>query len=118
MILWALLGVLLAVGALPGAIAGTVIGWTRGRPITGLTGGAISGMVGCVIGFVAYRQYLNTLPYEIAKRELFGPYHKVIDPPPAYFELLSVIGGSLVLAILWAAVCVSRSVSPAARAPT
>jgi hypothetical protein len=108
LVLWLVL--LLACALLPGAVVGTGVGWVRGRPGAGLGIGAVSGTVGGVSGFMLYQAYLSTLPYEDRRQE-WGPYRHILDPPPLYVVWLSIIGGSLLLAILCAtvfAVFVSR----------
>jgi hypothetical protein len=116
MMFWPELVLLLALALLPGAVAGTGIGWARGRPGVGLSTGAVSGIVGGVIGFILYRAYLSTLPYEDRRQE-WGPYRHIIDPPAQYVVWLSIIGGSLLLAILCATVFVRRHAVPVSKKP-
>jgi membrane-associated phospholipid phosphatase len=106
---WALfleLGFFLVLALLPGAIAGIVIGWPRGRLKAGLLSGAIAGTIGGIIGAVAFVQYRNSLP-SVERRDVFGPYREYTNPPPLYVLWLSMLAGSLILAILCAIIWTS-----------
>jgi hypothetical protein len=110
------LGFLLVLGLVPGVLARAAIGWSKGRLGAALGSGGIGGVVGGVIGFLLYRSYLATLPSKEV-RDVFGPSRQIIDPPPLYVGWLSIIGGSLIVAILCTAVFVKRPAAPTSNAP-
>jgi hypothetical protein len=96
---------LVALCVVPGLIAGAAIGCLRDRPVVGLFTGGASGTVGGIIGLMIYKAYESTLPFEIRRQE-WGPYRHIINPPPGYVIWVSIIGGSLIAAIVCAAILV------------
>jgi hypothetical protein len=116
MLFWIVLAHVVVLAMLPGAVAGTAVGWLRGRLGAGLGSGTVGGMVGGAIGFVLYLLYRSSLPYVELPGEL-GLRHHIIDPPPWYVGCLCVFGGSLIFAILLAAVFVRRPTAPTSKEP-
>jgi|SRR5579884_1487557 len=99
--------VFLLLSLLPGALAGIAIGFTRGRTKAGFWSGAIGGTAGGIFGLVAYKICENTLSQRRDVRESMHVHHPV-SPPPLFIVWLSIIGGSLMFAILCTALLVKR----------
>lgn len=109
---WPELVLQLFLGIMPGVFAGIVIGAYRRQPGIGLCSGAVSGTLGGIFGFLLFRLYESTLPYE-ERSDVFGPYHHIIDPPPRDVVWLAIIGGSLLFAILCTTLFVRRHAADA-----
>ena len=88
----------LGLGVLIGAFAGGFVDSFRGGLGAGLGWGMVGGGFGGVIGFVLERKYEYSLPYVMVQTQI-GLHHQIINPPPEYIIYLSIIGGSLILAI-------------------
>jgi hypothetical protein len=111
---WLGLVLLLVLALLPGATAGIAIGWPRGQWRAGLCSGTAGGAVGSFIGLALYWLYVRTLPYEW-RHEEWGPYRRILNPPPQYVAWLSFIVGGLLCAIVWTAIAVRRPVASAGK---
>jgi hypothetical protein len=97
-----LLGLVVGLAMLPGAVAGTAIGWYRGQLGAGLGCGTVGGMFGGAIGFVLYVDYRKSLPF--------------VDRGSSDFVgCLCVFGGNLIVAILLAAVFTWRPTAPTSK---
>jgi hypothetical protein len=110
MVYWPGLVLLLVLALLPGAMAGLAIAWPSGQRRAGLCRGTASGAVGSFIGLALYWLYVRTLPSEWRQDE-WGPYRRILDPPPQYVAWLSFIVGGLLCAILYTAIVVRRPVA-------